>query len=77
MPSTMNITQALDFVFHIVNIRSRQDLDEWCGANGRQKLYTIIQLLANEHWNRIRTPECSVRACYEKKLPGYKIHSAL
>ena len=72
--NTMKITQALDFVFRVENIQTRQDLDDWCGETGRQKLYTVIRLLANEHWNRIRTPECTVRACYEKKLPGYKIH---
>jgi hypothetical protein len=73
----MKIQEAVEFVFRIENIRSRQDLDDWCGKVGRQKLYTVIRLLANEHWMRVRTPECIVRAKYEMRLAGYKLHTGI
>ena len=66
---------ALQFLFSIENIQTRQDLDEWCGDMGKKKLYLYVQRLAPEHWERIATPRNSVRACYQKMLTGYKIYN--
>lgn len=69
-----SMDKALDLVFRIENIRSKEDLDEWCGDNGRKKLYNIISLVAPEHYYRstVKTPDNSIRQCYQTKLVGYK-----
>jgi hypothetical protein len=50
-------------------------LDEWCGDRGRERLYSEVQLLSPENWERIRTPKENVRFRYQKILTGYKINS--
>ena len=69
----MNLKSAVEFIVSVENLRSKHDLDTWCGDMGRQKLYLYVKLLAPTHWQRIRTPENSVRALYQKMLIGYKI----
>lgn len=71
----MDIKQAVHFIVSIENLQSKQDLDLWCGDMGRNKLYLYIKYLAPEHWERIKTPEASVRFNYEKILTGYKIYN--
>ncbi len=70
----MNIKQAIQFILSIENLRSKQDLDIWCGDMGRKKLYLYVERLAPDHWKRITTPENSVRYCYQEMLEGYKIY---
>jgi len=41
---------------------------------GRQRLYLQVERLAPQDWERLRTPKESVRACYERLLPGYKLY---
>lgn len=69
----MNLKSAVEFIVSVENLRSKHDLDTWCGDMGRQKLYLYVKRLAHTHWQRIRTPENSVRALYQKMLTGYKI----
>ena len=69
----MDIKSALKFIFEIENIRSKEDLDIWCGNMGRRKLYLYVKNLAPIHWEKIETPECSIRNCYQHLLNGYKI----
>jgi len=70
----MDIKSAIQFILSIENIRSKQDLDIWCGDMGRNKLYLYIQRLSPEHWEKIRTPKNSVRFYYQQMLTGYKIY---
>lgn len=70
----LDIKEAIQFIVTIENLRSKQDLDLWCGDMGRNKLYLYVKRLAPEHWERIKTPEASVRFNYEKILTGYKIY---
>jgi hypothetical protein len=69
----MNLKSAVEFIVSVENIRSKHDLDTWCGDMGRLKLYLYAKRLAPAHWDRIETPENSVRAIYQKMLTGYKI----
>lgn len=66
--------KALDLVFRIENINSKEDLDVWCGENGRKKLYNIISLIAPEHYYRstLKTPDNSIMRSYQFKLTGFK-----
>jgi hypothetical protein len=77
MPGVMNmdIKSAIRFILSIENLQSKQELDAWCGDQGREKLYAYIILIAPEHWGKIRTPTNSVRYYYQKMLPGYKIYN--
>jgi hypothetical protein len=66
--------KALDLVFRIENINSKEDLDEWCGETGRKKLYNVISIVAPEHYYRstVKTPDNTIRQLYQSKLVGYK-----
>lgn len=70
----MKISQAVKFIVEMEGFQSKEDLDNWCGDMGRDKLYSYVKQMALEDWNRIKTPESSVRGCYEKLLSGYKIY---
>ena len=70
----MQIEEAVRIVFDIAGIEDRTDLENWCLGEGRRKLYDWVQRLAPDHYNRLRTPENSVRAYYERILPGYRIY---
>jgi len=72
----MNIKQAIQFIVSIENLRSKQDLDVWCGDMGKKKLYLYVKRLAPEHWERIKTPQDSVRFYYQQMLTGYKIYNS-
>ena len=69
-----DIKSAVRFIVSIENLRTKQDLDTWCGDIGRKKLYLYIQRLAPEEWERIVTPKESVRFYYQQMLTGYKIY---
>ena len=69
-----DIKSAIRFIVSIENLRTKQDLDTWCGDIGRKKLYLYIQRLAPEEWERIVTPKESVRFYYQQMLTGYKIY---
>jgi hypothetical protein len=67
-----SISDALRTLFARKGITTRRELNRWCGAEGRVKLYAKIKKAAPEHWERLETPEASTRAAYETMLPGYK-----
>ena len=64
--------RQVEFIVSIENLRSKEDLDLWCGDMGKKKLYLYIQRLAPEHWKKLRYPEADVRACYQQMLIGYR-----
>ena len=70
----MDIKSAIQFIVSIENLRTKQDLDTWCGDMGKKKLYSYVQHLAPQHWERIKTPKDSVRFYYQQMLTGYKIY---
>ena len=70
----MDIKQALRTIFRIADIQHKAHLDIWLGIHGRKKLYDEVQRLAPAHYNRLPTPENSVRFYYQHMLPGYKIY---
>ena len=69
----MDIKSVVKHIVKMENLRTRQDLDKWCGDMGRKKLYLYVQRFASEHWERIATPKDSVRFYYQQMLTGYKI----
>jgi len=68
------IKSAVEFVVETENLRTRQDLDKWCGDMGKKKLYLYVHRIEPEHWERIKTPKNSVRFYYQQMLTGYKIY---
>jgi hypothetical protein len=69
----MKIKEAIDFIFDTAGIKCKDDLDIWCGKEGRKRLYIAVRKLAKDHWVTMKEPECNIRAIYEGILPGYKI----
>ena len=69
-----SIQEAINYIFERENIKTKNDLDIWCGGSKRKKLYEDVKRLVPEKWSSIDKPECSVRACYEHILPGYKLY---
>ena len=49
----MDIKRTVDSIFKIRNIKTKEDLDKWCGPVGRNKLYRVVEILAEENWNSI------------------------
>lgn len=70
----MDIKSAIQFIVSIEKLRTRQDLDTWCGDMGKKKIYLYVQRLAPQQWERISTPKNSVRFYYQQMLTGYKIY---
>jgi hypothetical protein len=71
----MDIKSAIQFILSIENLRSRQDLNNWCqNLGGRKKMYLYIQRLAPNHWERIQTPKDYVRFYYQTMLTDYKLY---
>jgi hypothetical protein len=68
----MTLYDAVENVIKEKALESKNDLDDLCGNEGRQKFYIFVKRLAPEHWERIRNPKAAVRACYQTKLSGYK-----
>jgi hypothetical protein len=68
----MKINEAVQHIIDIANLQSEEDLNIWCGDRGREKLYERVKLLAPEHWEELKKPDCGVRAYYQTKLIGYK-----
>lgn len=68
------ITEALEYILQKYDILTKDELDDWCGTEGRKKLYNAVKRLAHEHWERISKPEAYVRSHYEKLLEGYLKH---
>ena len=73
----MDIKEAIKFILSIENLRSKEDLNIWLGDMGKKKLYLYVKRLAPEHWERIKTPQDSVRFYYQQMLTGYKIYNAI
>ena len=71
--SHKTIQIATTTVLRIANIKSRRDLDVWCGGPLRTRLYEEVERLAKEHWDRLRDPRAGVRAKYETTLGGFKL----
>jgi hypothetical protein len=73
----MDIKEAIKFIVSIENLRSKEDLNIWLGDMGKKKLYLYVKRLAPEHWERIKTPQDSVRFYYQQMLTGYKIYNGI
>ena len=56
-----------------LDVRSRKDLNI-LGGPTNSGLYKIVTGLAPELWATLKVPEASVRALYERILPGYKYY---
>ena len=51
-----DIKESVQFLVTTENMRSKQDLDKWCGDMGKKKLYLYVKRMAPEHWEKIKTP---------------------
>jgi hypothetical protein len=72
--SQMKIQEAVKFILNVESIITKDDLDQWCGAMGRQKMYAYVAQLAPEHWQTIQFPKERVRFTYEILVKGFKLY---
>ena len=70
----IDMYQALAQIMETENIRTKQDLDEFCGK-ARDKLYNRVRNISQTHWDKLKDPKASIRAKYETILKGYKLYN--
>lgn len=66
-----NIPNIVKFILDRYNIKSRQDLDSWCGGNNRDKLYNEVQKYSISMDIPLDELRKTTRASYEALLTGY------
>ena len=71
--ATNTFTVTLKEVFATESITDKADLDRWCGAEGRDRLYDSVRQLAPTAWAADPHPEERVRWIYQRLLTGYSI----
>jgi hypothetical protein len=68
------IQESVYQVLQEEKIRTKEELDDWCGEEKRKKLYNMVQSLSETHWRKLKNPESGVRAEYERLLVGFKLY---
>jgi len=68
------IQEAVYQVLREEKIKTKGELDDWCGEEKRKKLYNMVQELSVTHWRKLKYPEKSVMAEYQTLLAGYKLY---
>lgn len=71
--ATDKFTVTLKEVFATESITDKADLDRWCGAEGRDRLYDSVKRLAPTVWATDPHPKERVRWIYQRLLTGYSI----
>jgi len=66
-----NMEDAVKYVLHTKRIKTREDLDEWCGGRDRLPLYSEVKMVTRIIWSKEADPKRRVRRIYESLLPGY------
>lgn len=72
----MSFNDVLNIIFTEKNISDIEDLNRYCGPEGRKKLYYEVKRMIPTKWASIKNPEASVRYYYELRLRGFKIYTA-
>ena len=74
--ATSRIRAALQTIFAQLNIRDRDDLLRYRAQHDgtNRHLYDQVNNMAPDAWSALATPKSTVRANYERMLPGYKIY---
>jgi hypothetical protein len=67
----VSMEEAVEYVLKKNRIYSRQDLDAWCGGQGRESFYKKVRNVARITWHMENDPKKRIRAIYESLLPGY------
>lgn len=69
--SNKTLRQNIETLFRDNVIETKQQLDEWCGGSGREKLHTYLKHNSCD-WHELLSPKQSVSAIYQTMLEGYK-----
>ena len=67
----VSMEEAVNYVLKKNRIYSRQDLDAWCGGQGRERFYEQVRNAGRIVWHMEDHPKNRIRAIYEGILPGY------
>jgi hypothetical protein len=68
------IQEAVYQVLKEEKIKTKEELDAWCGEEKRKKLYNRVQSLSETHWRKLKIPEKRVMTEYQTLLVGYKLY---
>ena len=73
----LKVGVAVQKVLDDNSITNRNELDNWVKLNGRTRtapngFYKKVKDISQTHWRKLKHPEMSCIAAYEKVLPGYK-----
>jgi hypothetical protein len=67
----VSMEEAVNYVLKKNRIYCRQDLDAWCGDQGRERFYEQVRNAGRIVWHMEDDPKKRIRAIYESLLPGY------
>jgi len=68
------IQESVCQVLQEEKIKTKEELDDWCGGKKRKKLYNRVRELSETHWRELQNPESSVRVEFAYMLVGYKLY---
>ena len=68
------IQEAVYQVLKEEKIKTKEELDAWCGEEKRKKLYNRVQSLSETHWRKLKIPGKRVMTEYQTLLVGYKLY---
>ena len=73
----LKLKYAVQKVLDDNSITNRNELDHWVKLNGGTRtapngFYKKVKDISQTHWSKLKVPEMSCTAAYEKILPGYK-----
>jgi hypothetical protein len=68
------IQMAVEYLLSKENITTRNDLNNWCDGESREKLYIEIKKTAPDAWDRAADPNAKTRYAYQKVIQGYSVN---
>ena len=68
--NSITIKQIVRYLLNRYNIKSRQDLDAWCGGRNREKLYNEVEKYSMGLFSSDKIKK-TTRRSYEAFLSGY------
>ena len=72
----LKLNSSVKIVLYRLNIKTRDDLDEYCKNNTREKFYGLVYEITDKtQWNSIKYPKSYIRYTYQTILSGFKISS--
>lgn len=71
--TTLTLEEAVVKVIIDNNLKTRDDINTFCGGHDRQKIYNAVELLCENEWKQMTLfyAKKKTRRIYQKMLNGY------